>query len=601
MKKYILPTVLLISSILIVTLTWELIKFPYDVSKQIAGESYLKNLHHPLNDSLRFVLFLSIPFLTLIFFFQVKEKKFFINSKNLLVHNYRNIKIENHNLNKFFFIFLILIFTEFLTLNFGNYNYFVDIFHEGLWLSASQNSKLKEEFWLSSYVGRGFFGNFHPYLIWKILGIESIGSIRFFHLIIILLNKILLLMISKKITEIVDLDKDKKILFFTLLSIIFLSFTSYGEPVFILRSFLLLVFVIFLLNFFSNYGSKILLFALGFISSISLFWYIDIGAYINFISLILALFFIARLEFKNFVFFVFTILACWGSIFIIFPKEEFAAFIQNTLLIFSTIEYIQGLIFPTPFSGDFRSTRALIVFLITGTAIIYFLKDLNQKNLIFLISNIFLFLIGIIYFKYGLSRSDSVHIRVAQSFVYLPFFSILLYLVFQIVIKKIRFKNYLNFSVIILFIIFINIEKKYENKNVKNITSSFSSIKKLVNNDDKVYLNKDYNDFVIYYKKLTSSDECITLFTHEVALTYFIKKPTCSKFYLMYTSSPMDIQNQLIKDIALKKPSFIVYNSNLDLYGSNSDNLKIVNNFIISRYQFYEKFKHWEIYKINDF
>ena len=177
-----------------------------------------------------------------------------------------------------------------------------------------------------------------------------------------------------------------------------------------------------LLKFFSNYGSKKTIFILGLISSISLFWYIDIGAYINLTSLILAIFFLIRFEFKNFIFFAFSILIGWGLIILIIPKEEFNAFLDNTFLIFSTIEYIQGLIFPTPFSGDFRSTRALLIFLITGTAIIYLLKDFNKKNLLFLVSIIFLFIIGLIYFKYGLSRSDSVHIRVAQSFVYLPFF-----------------------------------------------------------------------------------------------------------------------------------------------------------------------------------
>ncbi len=601
MKKYILPLVLLVSSVFFATIIWEFIKIPYDISNQIAGEDYLKNLHNPLNDSLRFIIFLSIPFLTLIFFFQIIEKKFFSNIKNLFIFNYKSVKKKNQILNKYFFIFLIILLFEFFTLDFENYNHLSDIFHEGLWLSASQNSNFNNEFWLSSYVGRGFFGNFHPYLIWKIFDIESVGAVRFFHLFIILLNKILLLMISKKITELVDIDDNKKILFFSFLSIIFLSFTSYGEPVFIIRSLLLLLFIFFLLTFFSNYGSKKSILVLGLISSASFFWYIDVGAYINLTSLILAFFFLIRLEIKNLIFFIFSILVGWGLIILIIPREEFKAFLDNTLLIFSTIEYIQGLIFPTPFSGDFRSTRALLIFLITGTAIIYLLKDLNKKNLLFLISNFFLFLIGLIYFKYGLSRSDSVHIRVAQSFIYLPFFSILLYLIFSILKNKIKIKNYINISIIILFLFSSFIDKKYENKSVKNIIHSYSSINKLINYDDKIFLNQDYNDFISYYKKITSLDKCITLFTHEVALTYFLKKPSCSKFYLMYTATPEIIQNQLIQDIALKKPSFIVYNSNVDLYGSNSDNLKLVNKFIISKYRFFEKFKHWEIYKINDF
>ena len=38
----------------------------------------------------------------------------------------------------------------------------------------------------------------------------------------------------------------------------------------------------------------------------------------------------------------------------------------------------------------------------------------------------------------------------------------------------------------------------------------------------------------------------------------------------MYTASPEIIQKQLIKDIASKN-LFIVYNSNIDLYGNNRE------------------------------
>ena len=84
MKKYILPIILLVSSIFFVTIIWEFIKIPYDVSMQIEGESYLKNLHNPLNDSLRFIIFLGVPFLSIIFFFQITEKKLLITLKIFL-------------------------------------------------------------------------------------------------------------------------------------------------------------------------------------------------------------------------------------------------------------------------------------------------------------------------------------------------------------------------------------------------------------------------------------------------------------------------------------------------------------------------------------
>ena len=179
---------------------------------------------------------------------------------------------------------------------------------------------------MSSYVGRGFFGNFHPYFIWKIFGSETLGSVRFFHIFAIFLNKILLLMIAKKLVEIADVKEHIKIIFFTLLSISFLFFTSYVEPIFILRSFLLLLFLLILLNFFTSYGSKIIIFILGLFSSIGMFWFIDIGFYINIILLIFAIFLLLRLEGKNLLLLIFSFVVGWSFIFYFFLKMNLRLF-----------------------------------------------------------------------------------------------------------------------------------------------------------------------------------------------------------------------------------------------------------------------------------
>ena len=39
-----------------------------------------------------------------------------------------------------------------------------------------------------------------------------------------------------------------------------------------------------------------------------------------------------------------------------------------------------------------------------------------------------------------------------------------------------------------------------------------------------VFLNEDYKDLISYYKKLSSKDECVMIFTNEVAVPYFLKK-----------------------------------------------------------------------------
>ena len=55
----------------------------------------------------------------------------------------------------------------------------LDLFHEGLWLSASQNLQETNQFWLSSYIARGFFGNFYPSFFWDFLGNQNIELLDF--------------------------------------------------------------------------------------------------------------------------------------------------------------------------------------------------------------------------------------------------------------------------------------------------------------------------------------------------------------------------------------------------------------------------------------
>ena len=195
------------------------------------------------------------------------KKKFFKNSKELLLNNDKTRLNKNTNFLLIFWLTVLIIIFEFFLINFNELYYHVDVFHEGLWLTPSSNSKLTEEFWQSTYIARGFFGNFYPYLIWNFLDIETIGIVRFFDLIFILLNKILLLFISFKIATISNLNKNQKILFYLLLSLSLLFFTSYMSPVFFLRSFLLLLFVLLILNYLISKKKIINLFFIGCLSS----------------------------------------------------------------------------------------------------------------------------------------------------------------------------------------------------------------------------------------------------------------------------------------------------------------------------------------------
>ena len=173
-------------------------------------------------------------------------------------------------------------------------------------------------------------------------------------------------------------------------------------------------------------------------------------------------------------------------------------------------------------------------------------------------------------------------------------------MIFFIIFKKIKLNLFKYSKSFILFLIItsIFINKKYEDKKVVNVKNSFSAIQKIINYNDSSFLNKDYNEFLRYYQNLTKNEECVTIFTNEVAIYYFLKKPSCSKYYFMWTASPKEIQNQMIVDISKKKPTYILYKSDSDLFYDSDKSLVHVNTFIKKNYLFYEKFKNWEIFKI---
>ncbi len=608
MKKNILPFILIFLSVVVATLLWNYISIPYNPEKQILGDSYLKNLHNPLNDILRFIFFLSLPVLTLAFYYQLKEKNIFTNFKKIIFFNYNNFNYSNEkkDINFFSYVILSFLLLEFFSLNFLGYNFDVDFFHEGMWLTASQNLKINQGYWSSSYIVRGLFGDFYPYFLWNTFGVESVGVTRLFQLVIIFLNKLLLLMIARNISLIVNLKKEIQIIYFLFLSITFLSFQGYGSPIFLTRSFLLLLFILIFLKFLDNYKSGLIYIPIiGFFSSVSFFWYIDIGFYINIFIFILFLFFLIKFELKNILVLSISIILGWLFFYLVIPKEEFSEFLNNSYLIFSTLNYIHGLIFPTPFiSLDARSTRALLIFLITALLITKAIsKNIEEKEFIFFISLFFLILISCLYFNYGLSRSDSSHIKVAQGFIYIPFFSILFFYILKnlnINVNKSVLNKFKKFKVgiLLLIVVLIFIEKKYEDKKIINLPTSFNSIKELINFEDKNYLSKDYQEFIQYYADVSKSDNCITIFTNEIAIYYFLKKPSCSKYFNMWTATPEEIQSEMIKDFKSNRPKFILYESEKDVFKISQERLLLVNAFILENYVFYEKFKYWDIYKI---
>lgn len=611
MKK-ISPYIFLVFFVFLSSLVWDYINFPFNVEKSLPGEHYLKYSHSPLNDSFRFVIFILMSLGAYLFtklYFEKKKYKIFFKSLLVKFESSNKFLLKNENLNILSFWIILILIIQFLCIDFKSYLYHLDLFHEGLWLTASSNAIYKNELWQSSYVGRGLFGNFYNYFIWKILGLNTIGASRLVSIILILLSKIFLVLISKELVRKTFLSSNKKNLLLILLSFSLIGLPEYNLTAgsFHYRLFGLLFFLFFLLNFFNHFkGMSFTLLFIGLFSSASFFWYIDVGAYTNIIIFLLIVYFLLRRDFVNTSYLVLYILIGWIIFYSFLPRNEFFAFYENTLSIISSIEYIQGLVYPTPFfSGDARSTRALLLILITGifTINLLFKKD-SKISVESKLALIFLFLIACISFKTALSRSDSVHIKMGLSFTYIALFYHILYLFiskFNIekITEKFRLTNY-NLKIILLSLFFtLSLFSDNKNINIKNFPNALNSIKYLIHQDDNKFLNQDYIELISFYKKISIKEKCIQNFTNETAIPYLLKKPTCSKYYFVYTASPKNLQDDHVVSLILNKPKYILYESELDIYGDPKTRLTIVNDYILNHYTFFQKIKKWTILQIN--
>ena len=340
-----------------------------------------------------------------------------------------------------------------------------------------------------------------------------------------------------------------------------------------------------------------------------MFSYIDIGAYLNVFLFFLLIYLIYRKEFKNFNLILLGVIFGWVLFFVFLSNNEISVFFENTMIVFSNGDYLDGLIYPTPFiSKDARSTRALLLIIITGILVIIynFDKRIRAKTETKIFFS-FLYLLNVLVFKSAMLRSDTPHIKASSGLLIFLLISIGLYFIITKLInlyenKKLSNKKfyifkkfYLTLPLAILFFNFVLIP--INSLNLKNL--SLSEMKNLLIQKDEKYLSSDYVEMIDYYKKLVKKEKCIQIFTNETAIPYLLKKPTCSKFYSMWVSAPSRNQKLFIEELKLSKPKFILYGSEKDLYGDTHERLSTVLSFIDNNYSFHSKFKSWTFVKIN--
>ena len=185
---------LVVISILIVTLLWEKISLP--LNNTTGAKGLLVSMgYNPNNDTIRYIFFISFPLIIYILSNQTLKKRT-IRVRELIFEEDKKVINYYPVLTILSFIFIIFIFFEFFSINFSFSNYTLDHFHDGQFLTPTQNYLFTKNFWTSSHLTHGGSDIFYPLLMWKIFGAESIGATRSFPIFLILFIKLLCVLLS---------------------------------------------------------------------------------------------------------------------------------------------------------------------------------------------------------------------------------------------------------------------------------------------------------------------------------------------------------------------------------------------------------------------
>ena len=611
LNTYIFLSIIL--SIFLSKLFWGWINIDYVKEFEIPGE-YSKHKYNPINESIRYLIFIFLPlvvYLVCIKIFKRQETKkikevFFYDSSKI------SYTTKNNLLVVYFLILSTLILLDFLSVHLPLYQ--IDIFHEGAFLTPGINYLKKGGYWTDSYMTIGFFhGILNALIGLKIFDIFSIGSSRFSILLSILVFKFFLVFLIYKLTVIQKLTENFKILFFVLISLIALSMTnfSFSNDILHYRELPLIIFLILLIPIISNEKMVILYcFLIGTMSTISMLWGIDKGAYLNLTLVALILFLIIKKDFNKSIWIILGIIIGWILFYKIFGQEEFKSFLYNTKEIYQSMDWVHGFIHPEPFSSDQHSARAtkiLLILILSGLLIINlnFFKYKNISNE-YKVLLIFIFIISVITYRTALGRSDGAHIRSVTGLPILLLCIITFTIVFDLILKSKKyfkiFRNLSNFKNTLIFMFILCSIFFLPNLNFKNIISFKSSVKNYVNLNDEFFLSESQNSLIKRYNNLTTEDKCVLVFTYEEAIPYLLKKPSCNKYYSIWNIGNKKNQNLFIKSIENRKPNFILlggqYKNPIAIGLEPHERLPIIHNFIIKNYLLDENVSDWRIYKL---
>ena len=588
-KQNLVTIISLILSILFSSFIWDFIKIPYkDVN--IVGV-YSANEHNALNDILRYLTFILFPFLIFLslqfFYNKISFDKFFLQLKITEDIYYKELRL----LNLILFLLLFLVFLEFFSISFTLDK--LDLFHEGQRLSSAYKSLIDNSLWSGSYVTVGiFYETLSAKFIWQLFDHESIGLMRFADRIFILLCKILVILIIYKITIFSKLQFLYKEIFLIICSLILIPnlfdyHTSRIDVEYLsFRELPVLILTYFFLEIISKKNiNKIFINFLGPISFFSMMWSIDRGLICNILIIAILFYLLLTKKFKCSIILLLSVFFTW-LLGLVFLQDEFSFFINNTFGLLKTINYIFGEIHATPFGSDPASLRSGKVLLGVIFCLIFsinlFNRNESNNSSQFKIAMLFLSIISFLTYAYNLGRSGGSHLKEVFGYSIIFITIIILLHSLQFISKKKLLTQLSKFKTNILLVVFtLSIFFSFHNINFKNVFKFNERFFKYIYLEDNFFIHKDDILFIEKTKNLTKNYKCIQMFTNEAAYLYLLKKPNCTKYYLVFSIGSPERQRDMIDRL---KNVQIIITSEIDDKGHPKYKLPLVKKYINEKY-----------------
>ena len=603
MKK-ISPILFSIFSIYIVVFFWHEISLPYDNSNKIVG-NYSENNHHQFNDTLRFICFLILPLLIFITTYFLLNKEKIILKKKVHEENFYYFD-GKENLKKRIYLILFVLLILFFFISSYLPDYKLDIFHEGQLLTGALNNNLKGNLFIGSYINTGlFYDILNTKFFWYLFNTESIGAYRLASFSLNYIYILFVIILIYKVSTIFNFSENQENFYFVSLStfcIYYYLIKSHTFPNY--RDLFTIFFLICLINIFKNNKYKILNYILvGGFSVLSILWSLDRGIFLNATIIVLIGFlFFRKKKIESFLILL-SIIISWTVFFILIGKDEFNEFIFNSVNILKYNEIWNGIIHPQPFSDEKNSTRAtkaLLLYILNAFYIIKcFLEKESKLNLNAKYFLTFTFLIGIFYYKIGLSRSDGGHIVIGSSINYILFVIIIIFEISNFFKNKLKsFTQFkIDYLLIFLFISFSTFIL-YENNNykVKNFLSFKSRVSKFIEKDNSYFLSYEYLQFINKTKKLIKNNECIQNFTYDPSMYYLLNKKSCTQYYLIFNMATVSDQNRFIQQIEGSDLKLIIVDKNKNEFKfSANDRFPIVKAYITRNFETFDTIYKYQI------